>query len=249
MTETPASPHGKPPVAGSPSGKPPVTLGVLEIFAGVRPETLASIERQSRRQKLGKGELLFSAGDASDHLYVVAEGRIRVWTVSASGAEVTLNVLTEGAVFGEIGLLDGSERTAGASAMASTQLITISRRTFDDALDNDPRLARNVIGLLCKRLRWTSARMEDATLRQGPQRLARILLHLAQDHGQKTREGVQITIKLTQGELAQWTAMSRESLNKVLNRWIDDGLVRQDQGLLTLRKPDAFDEIAEFGEG
>lgn len=224
-----------------------VSLESLEIFAGANPEVLAQIARRMQRRPLGKGELLFSAGDPSDALYIVVDGRIRIWTVSAAGAEVTLNVLTPGALFGEIGMLDGSGRTAGASAMAPSQVVSISRGMFFDALDRDPRIARNVIQVLCARLRWTSARMEDATLRQGPQRLARILGHLAVEHGRKTARGVEIQIKLTQGELAQWTAMSRESLNKLLSRWGDDGLVIQDGGRIVIKDVDELEELAEFG--
>jgi CRP-like cAMP-binding protein len=132
--------------------------------------------------------------------------------------------------------------------MMPTELIAISRKTFFDAMDRDPQLARNVIALLCQRLRWTSARMEDASLRQAPQRLARLLGHLARDHSRKTPKGLEISIKLTQGELAQWTAMSRESLNKLLNRWIDDGIIAQDKGILTVRKPDALEDLEEFSE-
>jgi CRP/FNR family transcriptional regulator, cyclic AMP receptor protein len=226
----------------------PVKLEALEIFAGVRPATLDQIGAKAQRRAVRKGELLFNVGDAADSFYVVSDGRMRIWTVSAMGVEVTLNVLTPGAVFGEIGMLDGSVRTAGASAMTSTQLLSISRPTFFEAMDRDPKLARNVIELLCKRLRWTSARMEDATLRQAPQRLARILVHLAGDHGKANPRGIEIVIKLTQGELAQWTAMSRESLNKLLNRWIDEGVITQDKGILTIRKLDKLEEIAEFGE-
>lgn len=225
-----------------------MTLGDLELFAKVKPETLAALERQLRRQRLDKGELLFNVGDTSDHLFVVLQGRIRVWAVAASGAEVTLNVLSDGAVFGEIGMLDAGERTAGASAMMPTQLLAVSRSSFFNAMETDPQLARNAIALLCNRLRWTSARMEDATLRQGPERLARLLQHLCRDHGKKTPRGIELTIKLTQGELAQWTAMSRESLNKLLNRWIDDGLLFQDQGRLTVRSLEALEEVADFGE-
>jgi CRP-like cAMP-binding protein len=226
----------------------PVTLDSLTIFKGVSPEVMDQIGKRGQRRTLDKGELLFNVSDESDALYVITKGRIRIWAVSAAGAEVTLNVQTPGAVFGEIGMLDGSTRTAGASAMMPTELIAISRKTFFDAMDRDPQLARNVIALLCQRLRWTSARMEDAALRQAPQRLARLLGHLARDHSRKTPKGLEISIKLTQGELAQWTAMSRESLNKLLNRWIDDGIIAQDKGVLTVRKPDELEELEEFSE-
>jgi CRP-like cAMP-binding protein len=132
--------------------------------------------------------------------------------------------------------------------MTPAHLVSISRRAFFDALDSDPQLVRNVVGLLCRRLRWTSARMEDATLRQAPQRLARILGHLARDHGRKTPRGIEVLLKLTQGEMAQWTAMSRESLNKVLNRWADERLLSQARGNLTVHNLERIDEIAEFGE-
>jgi CRP-like cAMP-binding protein len=220
----------------------------LDIFKGIEPHTLEQIAHKTQGRNLGAGELLFNAGDPSDALFIVANGRMRIWTVSAAGAEVTLNVLTNGSVFGEIGMLDGSPRTAGASAMVPTQLIGIARRTFFEALDHDPKLARNVIDLLCKRFRWTSARMEDASLRPAAQRFARMLVHLAQDHGKKTPNGIEIVVKLTQSELAQWTAMSRESLNRQLNRWVTEGLLSQTRGIITLRRRSRLEEIAEFGE-
>ena len=141
---------------------PEIMLSALDIFKGVGTATIAEVGRQAQVRRLDSAELLFNVGDPADAMYVLSEGRMRVWTVAASGAEVTLNVLTDGSVFGEIGMLDASTRTAGASAMSPVQLLSIRRRTFFDALDRDPRLARNVIDLLCQRLRWVSARMEDA---------------------------------------------------------------------------------------
>jgi len=222
-------------------------LEELEIFKEIDPATIELIRHRAQPRALAKGEMLFNVGDHSDALYVVLEGRIRIWAVSAAGAEVTLNVLTSNAVFGEIGMLDGGARTAGASAMTSTWVLAIARRTFFDAMDRDPRLVRNTLELLCKRLRWTSARVEDATLRLAPQRLARLLGHLARDYGKATANGVEIALKLTQGEMAQWTAMSRENLNKVLNRWSDERLISQAGGRLIVHDLQRIDEIADLG--
>lgn len=218
------------------------------LFDGLAEQTLDGLRQQMRARKLAKAELLFNAGDPSDSMYLVQRGRIKIWTVSAAGAEVTLNVLGPGTVFGEIGLLDGSERTAGASALDAVELLAISRSAFDNALDRDPQLARNVISFLCERLRWVSARMEDSALRSAPERLARMLNHLVNDYGIETNEGMQLSINLTQGELARWTHMSRESLNKILNRWSDEGLLQQSRGKITVQDQERIEEIAEFGE-
>ena len=220
----------------------------IPLFEDLSEETLSTLQQQIRQRKLAKGEHLFSPGDDSDSMYLVQSGRMRIWTVSAAGAEITLNVLTPGTVFGEIGLLDGSERTAGASALDAVELMSISRAAFDNALDRDPQLARNVIAFLCERLRWISARLEDSALRSAPERLARMLVHLSNDYGVDSAEGIQLSINLTQGELARWTQMSRESLNKTLNRWADEGLLAQSRGKITVKDRDRLEDIAEFGE-
>ena len=220
----------------------------IVLFEKLAQPTLDGLRQQLRTRKLTKGELLFNAGDPSDSMYLVKSGRVRIWTVSAAGAEVTLNVLGPGTVFGEIGLLDGSERTAGASALDAVELLAIQRGAFDNALDRDPQLARNVIGFLCERLRWVSARMEDSALRSAPERLSRMLVHLVNDYGIETAEGMQLSINLTQGELARWTHMSRESLNKILNRWSDEGLLAQSRRKITVKDLERLEEIAEFGE-
>lgn len=223
-------------------------IETIDLFKDLSDQTLEALRSQMRLRKLAKGELLFSAGDESDSMYLVQSGRVRIWTVSAAGAEVTLNVLGPGTVFGEIGLLDGSERTAGASALDAVELSAIPRVAFDSAIERDPQLARNVIGFLCDRLRWVSARMEDSALRSAPERLARMLVHLVHDYGVETDEGMQLSINLTQGELARWTHMSRESLNKILNRWSDEGLLVQSRAKITVKDEARLEEIAEFGE-
>ena len=223
-------------------------LEKIHLFEKLADSTIQLLEQQSRMRRAAKDTTLFSPGDTSDAMYVVQSGRVRIWTVSASGHEITLNVLQPGDVFGEIGLLDGSERTAGASALDAADLLTISRRTFDDALDRDPQLARNAIALLCERLRWVSARMEDSALRNAPERLSRIMVHLCNDHGVEGPQGLELSVDLTQGELAQWAHMSRETLNKIIRRWSDEGLLLLSPGKITVRDRDKLLEIAEIGE-
>jgi CRP-like cAMP-binding protein len=222
-------------------------LEKIALFDKLADTTLQLLEQQLRMRRLEKDATLFSPGDLADSMYVVKSGRVRIWTVSAAGQEITLNVLEPGAVFGEIGLLDGSERTAGASALDAADLLAISRRTFDDALDRDPQLARNAIALLCERLRWVSARMEDLALRNAPERLARIMVHLCNDHGVECPEGLELSVRLTQGELARWAHMSRETLNKIIHRWSDEGLLLLSPGKITVRDEKRLLEIAESG--
>lgn len=227
---------------------PNLDLENLALFEGADPATLDELRRRAVSRKLSKGESLFDAGDEGDSMYVVAAGRIRIWTVSASGVEITLNVLPAGQAFGEIGLLDSGERTAAASAASACEVYSLDRASFFHALDRDPRIVRNTLKFLCERLRWMSARMEDSALRNAPERLARLLLYLLDDHGARAAGQATIRLALTQSELARWSMMSRESLNKILNRWSAEALLRFDRKEIAILAEERLREIATFGE-
>ncbi|MFT7578287.1 MAG: CRP-like cAMP-binding protein [Alphaproteobacteria bacterium] len=71
---------------------------------------------------------------------------------------------------------------------------------------------------------------------------------MVHDYGVETADGMQLSINLTQGELARWTHMSRESLNKILNRWSDEGMLIQSRAKITVKDQERLEEISEFGE-
>ena len=194
---------------------------------------------------VGKGVSLFSPGEPSTSMFGVIEGRVRVWSVSGAGTEITLNFIGPGELVGEIGVLDGGPRTAGASAIEETRLLVIRRDAFFRAIEAEPALALRIIGLLCQRLRWVTARMEDSALRSAPERLARMLEHLRREYGRPSAGGTEIGVRLSQGELARWTQMSREGLNKILARWSEAGLLTSKGGILVLHDNGRLAEIAE----
>jgi CRP-like cAMP-binding protein len=74
------------------------------------------------------------------------------------------------------------------------------------------------------------------------------MVHLCNDHGVEGPQGLELSVHLTQGELARWAHMSRETLNKIIHRWADEGLLILSPGKITVRDQDRLQEIAEFGE-
>jgi CRP-like cAMP-binding protein len=105
--------------------------------------------------------VIFSKGDKGDCLYGILSGRVWIYSNSAEGAEIMLNVLEQGDLFGEIALLDGSTRTASAAAMEQTDLLRIHRAHFLPYVKANPDLILAMLTLLCQRLRWTSSVIEE----------------------------------------------------------------------------------------
>jgi CRP-like cAMP-binding protein len=92
-------------------------------------------------------------------------------------------------------------------------------------------------------LRRTSLALEELALFELPERLARLLLKLAEDYGRPCPEGVRIELKLSQRDLANQVASSRETVNKQLRIWRDEGVVSIENGYIIIRRMDELKRI------
>ena len=106
-----------------------------------------------------------------------------------------------------------------------------------------PGASMRMMAVLCKKLRQTSLLLEEALFLEGPSRLARRLVYLADNFGEAVADGVRIKFHLSQGELGNLVGMSRESMNKQLRQWREDELVHMERGHLILTDLEALREI------
>jgi CRP/FNR family cyclic AMP-dependent transcriptional regulator len=216
------------------------------LFRGLPKDTRARIAALATRRQYDDGAIIFMRGDPGDSLCGVATGRVRISASGPGGKEVFLNIMEPGDAFGEIALLDGSPRTATATAMARTELIVIQRDAFSALLQSQPQLAVHLIQLLCKRVRWTAELMEDTALLSVPARLAKRLLSLASAFGREAQRGTKVT--LSQEELAQFLGLSRQIINQHLQTWRVKGWISIGRGSVTLEDPPALELIVRGPE-
>jgi CRP/FNR family transcriptional regulator, cyclic AMP receptor protein len=176
---------------------------------------------------------IFSKGEPGDCLYGILSGRVRIYSISPEGHEITLNVMEAGDLFGEIAILDRRTRTASASAMESTDLLRIHRDHFLPYLKANPDLILRMLSLVCDRLRWASSTIEDAAFLSVPARLAKRLLFLA-DHHHKPEQR-DITVPVSQHDLAKLVGTSRETVNKQLALWRSSGILDTARSAIVIR--------------
>ena len=133
-----------------------------------------------------------------------------------------------------IALLDGKERTADATAMEACELLILERRDFVPFLEKHPDICLRLIAVLCERLRRTTEQVEDVLFLDLQARLAKTLLHLVDAHGRPVSNGVALGAKLSQRDLANMIGASRESVNRQLSLWEEEGLISRDRGAITI---------------
>lgn len=215
------------------------------FFAHMKPAELDELIASSTDRRAPKGTLIFSKGDPGSFMLAVLAGHIRVGATSLEGREVTMNVIGPGEIVGEIALLDGKPRSADATAAEDTTLMMIERQVFLPFLIRHEGLVERMLVVLCDRLRKTSLALEEIALFDLASRLARLLVKLSDDYGRAVPGGTRIDLKLSQRDLSNLVASSRESVNKQLRVWREAGLLDMDAGHIVIRNTAAMRALFE----
>jgi len=205
----------------------------VPLFAGLSDQELEVLAGSLGRRTFGKGMIIFHKGSVGQTLYIIESGKVRIFILSESGQEISVNVYGPGDVFGELALLDGLPRSAGAVVMEKTVTFTLHRDDFLRHLEACPHMARSIIEVLSTRLRYTTAYAETLAFLDVYGRVAAKLLELADRYGVK-KNGIEIDLRLTQAELATWVAATRESVNKALGTFRDQGLIKVEGQRITI---------------
>jgi len=217
----------------------------VELFSALSPSVLDRLAEFSTSRSLAANDLLCRKGDEAGQLYGVLSGRLKVVGSSADGREVVFAIIGPGEVTGEIALIDARPRSATIIAIEATELCVLGRREFLALLREDSEAAIGLCQILAAYVRRLSDTVEDAYYHKLPVRLAKKILMLARQHGEKTPEGLQIGVKLSQRELGELVGKTREAINKQMRHWTDEGLLSMAGGRILLRDVERLEDIAD----
>ncbi|MCW2243859.1 Crp/Fnr family transcriptional regulator [Azospirillum canadense] len=204
------------------------------LLSGLDDAQMAELVALGRVSRFIEGQTVFTKGDPGDCLYAILKGQIAVSTSSVDGKTMLLNILNPGDVLGEIALIDGKERTAGAAALRPSELFRIDRPEFISFLERHPRLCIEMMAVLCERLRWVSENIEDAVFHDVPRRLARRILLLLDTYGQRSTAGIRVNQAVSQESLAAMLGVTREMVNKSLRALRNSGAITYTKGFIVV---------------
>ena len=203
-------------------------LASVELFGEMLEDEIEELTALAQIKKLGKDTTVFHAGDPADAVFVVASGRVKVVITSSDGKEFILTVLGAGQVFGEMALLESAPRSASVVTLSAVEVLVINRSDFQRLLDSNPRISQRLMAILSRRLRRANAKMESLAYMDVAGRLARYLLDLARDHGQRLGNGWVVVRRPTHSDIAHSIGTSRETVSRLINEFEEGfGLVNK----------------------
>ncbi len=182
-----------------------------------------------------KGTIIVSEGDRTDSLFVILEGRVKVYVSDDHGHEVVLATQGAGEYFGEL-VLDEGPRSASVMTLEPSRFLVVPQKDFHDFVISNPAFAFSLIEKLISRVRALTESVKNLALMDVYGRVARLLLELAEE-----RDGVLVIgERLTQQDIASRIGASREMVSRILRDLATGGYISlQRSSILINRRPPA----------
>jgi CRP-like cAMP-binding protein len=191
-----------------------------------------------------KGEHLFREGDASELLFTVASGRVKVTKMTTRGSEVILEIFGPGDPVGAVAVYEARPYPASAIAIEPTTCLVITRQAFFSLLESYPSMVRGLLTGLTHRLVELTNRLAEFSTGRIDARLARFFLKLADNIGQPAPDGTFIPLALSRQELADMIGTTIETAIRIMSRWGKDGVLRTDKDGFLIANRAALETIA-----
>ncbi|MEE4378344.1 MAG: Crp/Fnr family transcriptional regulator [Candidatus Competibacteraceae bacterium] len=178
-----------------------------------------------------KGSILINEGDCSDNLYVILDGRVRVYVSDENAKEVTLCIQKVGEFFGEMAILDGQPRSASVMTLEPTQLCVVSNSGFKQCLQDHPQLTSKLLVSTLSRVRDLTENVKNLALLDVYGRVAAVLDRLAVEI-----DGERMVERLTHQSIASMVGSSREMVSRIIRSLLVGGYIKNRKGAFVLKR-------------
>jgi CRP-like cAMP-binding protein len=195
------------------------------LFGELSETELRALSERAMERRLTRGEILFMAGDEAAGLFVIVDGAVRAYREGLDGREQVIHVERAGATIAELPVFDDRPYPSTVAAEEETLVLFIDKRDVKRLCLEHPNIALAALKLLAGRLRRCAELVESLSLREVDQRLARWLLGEARVRGTRTGEGTQLTLALTNQQIAARIGSVREVVSRAFTRLQQNELI------------------------
>lgn len=203
----------------------------MPLFEVLGPEERQALASRFVFRRHPKNTLVVNECDDSNSLYIILEGRVKVYLDDETGKEVILNIQGPGDYFGEVSLFDKGPRSASVMTLEACHFAVLMKEAFINCLAETPELALAIIQRLTARLRALSENVRSLALMDVYGRVARLLMELAveQDDGSRL-----IKERLTHNDLANRVGASSKMVSRIMQDLKKGGYIRKESQQLII---------------
>jgi CRP/FNR family transcriptional regulator, cyclic AMP receptor protein len=222
-------------------------LAKVDIFESLSRKEIGEILRDLLRRNaeinLGAGEVFYTPRQSDGKLFILKEGRVRIYKMEAS-REFTLEMVDAGTVFGEVAFTAHRLRDAYAEATEPSVLLAMERADVEHLIQKKPQVAVRIISILSERLHYYETRMQDVALKEVPARLASLILFLVESEGVKSPGEIGIPTRYTHEHLGTMIGANREAVTRAFGHLQDEGALQMRRRFIYVQDVEALERAA-----
>ncbi|MBF0321047.1 MAG: Crp/Fnr family transcriptional regulator [Nitrospirae bacterium] len=209
-----------------------MNLKEVSFFSALSDKDIEEIKPYFQSVSLGKKEMIFSEGDHSEWLYIVAKGKIKITRHSHDGKELIIEILQPRELFGAVAVFKGFPYPANAVAMEPAGVLKISRKDLFKILDRFPSVMLAIASMLGDRMKNSHDTLKNIALERVESRIASLLLKLAL---KSSPDATRIDFRLTKQDIADMAGTTVETAIRTISKFKRLGLLSERKGLFAIK--------------
>lgn len=196
-------------------------LESVEIFRDLSARDVEAINNQTTLIRYDRGHLFYMPDDPGEMLFLLKKGRVQLYRISPDGRKFVVAILHAGSIFGQMALVGQRMHNTFAEALDDCMICVWGRAEVEQLILQKPQVALRILNALSERLMRAEARLEDATFKRIPARVAGLLIELANEQSDDN-----VLRGYTHQSLADMIGTYRETVTQTLNEFKQDEMVR-----------------------
>lgn len=196
--------------------KSDIKLEDLNIFSDMTKFELQEFKNGMTITKYKRNEFLFKPKDKANNMYIIASGKIKVYTISNSGIEQMLYIYKKDDFIGGLNLLKRTEYIYYGQAIEDTFVIALSRDSFDLLINKYPKVTIKILEQSFLRIRHAEDLVTRLIENHADIKVASLLLSLARNFGIKKPEGILLELNISRENMGSFAGLTRETMTRKL---------------------------------
>jgi CRP-like cAMP-binding protein len=214
------------------------------VFQNATDDDLHLIHHNGITRSIEEGGYFFFQGDASDYLYVLISGLVKLLQTNPAGHPVNLRTIHPWQMFGALGVVrDGATYPASAQALENSSALAVPGLFLREMMKTRPYLSLDLMKLMTTYIQEMQARYRELATERVEQRIARALLRLTAQSGMKA--GAEIELSLSRQDLAEMSGTTLYTVSRVLAEWERREFVRTGREKVRIVQPHEMVRLAE----
>lgn len=197
----------------------------IDLLKNIPKEIVSEIYDKSLIYSVEKGEFIFKSHDDAIDMYVILEGKAKIFYNTIDGKEQIYYIYNKGDFVGGHNLLSGENYLYNAQAITHMTVLSISKEVFGEYMKNNINVLNNILSKSFERIRWAEGLIQRLSTTNTSMRVAALLLKMSENSKNNENNSIKLNLELTREELGNYLGLTRETITRKLSEFKDLGYI------------------------